>query len=78
MYLSRIGVRSGQRGKGYGAELWKFIYRQCIDRGIVIMCCEALREAVPFFTGLGWEIMLTYDDPHWGPGCATLIFRVPR
>lgn len=77
LYLSRIGVRKGQQGKGYGARLWQFIYEQCIDRGVVIMCCEALREVVPFFTSLGWEIILTYDDPHWGPDCATLIFRVP-
>ncbi len=78
MYLSRIGVREGQHGKGYGSDLWRFLISKCVEKGVIIMCCEALRDVSPFFMSLGWEPILTYDDPHWGERCVTLIFRVPR
>jgi GNAT superfamily N-acetyltransferase len=78
MYLSRIGVSKDQQGKGYGKALWRFLYGRCIETGVVIMCCEARGDVAQFFIDLGWEEILTYDDPHWGEGCKTLFFRVPR
>ncbi|MBN2334282.1 GNAT family N-acetyltransferase [Candidatus Bathyarchaeota archaeon] len=77
LYLSRVGVAEGHTGKGYGAKLMEFILLTCRERGIVIMCCEAVGDVAPFFAALGWEEVLSYDDPHWGEGCKTLIFRVP-
>ena len=66
LYLSRIGVAERHRGKGYGAKLMSFVLNICYERGVVIMCCEAVPEAAPFFVGMGWEEVLCYDDPHWG------------
>jgi len=78
LYLSRVGLAERHRGKGYGARLMSFILEVCYNRDIVIMCCEVISEAAPFFVALGWEEILCYDDPHWGDGCRTLIFRIPR
>ena len=78
LYLSRVGVAEHHGGKGYGARLMSFILETCYERGVVIMCCEAVSEAAPFFVALGWEELMSYDDPHWGDGCKTLIFRIPR
>jgi GNAT superfamily N-acetyltransferase len=76
--LSRIGVAERRRGKGYGARLMSFVLNICYERGVVIMCCEAVSEVAPFFVGMGWEEVLSYDDTHWGDDCKTLIFRIPR
>jgi GNAT superfamily N-acetyltransferase len=78
LYLSRVGVAEHHGGKGYGARLMAFILETCYERGVVIMCCEAVSEAAPFFVALGWEELMSYNDPHWGDGCKTLIFRIPR
>ncbi len=78
MYLSRIGVKHDQQGKGYGKALWRFLYEKCIEAGVVIMCCEARGDVAQFFIDLGWEEILSYNDPHWGAGCKTLFFRIPR
>jgi len=66
LYLSRIGVKKGHTGKGYGFKLMMFVLQKTGEYNKKIMTCKAREEVWEFFESMGFKKKQVYYDPHWG------------
>ena len=74
MYLSRIGIKKGYRGKGYGYHLHLHMLEDIVEKNGIKAIFTKVHEAVfDWFVALGYMKMDGYADPHWGKSADMLL-----
>lgn len=72
VHVSRLGVKEGRTGKGYGEKLIRFVLQETERQGKRKITLKAHGAVVGFFERSGFEVTKTYSDPKWGEDCAEM------
>ncbi len=66
IYLSRIGILTGETNKGYGEQLFTFLLNNAVKLRKIKICCKVHKKKLDWFKQVGFEVIAKFSDPHWG------------